>query len=70
MLYPEAVNLKLPLGAKAQMDDVLREGEDRLDLIREAIDREVKRRKARRLREKMKQWEAEQRLADEQGGAS
>lgn len=43
-LYPEAINLKLPFGAKARMDAVLDSGEDRLDLIRGAIDREIKRR--------------------------
>lgn len=43
-LWHEAVNLTLPEGAKAKMDSVLEPGEDRLDLIREAIDREVKRR--------------------------
>jgi hypothetical protein len=43
-LWHENVNLTLPLGAKARMDAALREGEDRLDLIREAIEREIKRR--------------------------
>lgn len=43
-LWHEAVNLTLPEGAKAKMDAVLAVGEDRLDLIREAIEREVKRR--------------------------
>lgn len=43
-LWHEAVNLTLPKGAKARMDAALRDGEDRLDLIREAIDREIKRR--------------------------
>jgi hypothetical protein len=43
-LWHENINLTLPEGAKARMDAVLREGEDRLDLIREAIDKEVKRR--------------------------
>ena len=45
-LWAENVNLTLPEGAKARMDAALREGEDRLDLIREAIDRELKRREA------------------------
>lgn len=44
-LWSENVNLTLPDGAKAEMDAVLVEGEDRLDLIREAIKREVQRRK-------------------------
>ncbi|WP_133637033.1 hypothetical protein [Zavarzinia compransoris] len=48
-LWHESVNLTLPLGAKARMDSVLNEGEDRLDLIREAIEREVKRRERKRL---------------------
>lgn len=43
-LWAENVNLTLPEGAKARMDAALREGEDRLDLIREAIERELKRR--------------------------
>lgn len=43
-LWHENINLTLPEGAKARMDSVLEEGEDRLDLIREAIEREVKRR--------------------------
>lgn len=42
--WHENVNLTLPKGAKARMDAVLTEGEDRLDLIREAIDKEVRRR--------------------------
>ena len=43
-LWAENVNLTLPEGAKARMDKALREGEDRLDLIREAIERELIRR--------------------------
>lgn len=43
-LWAENVNLTLPAGAKARMDAALDEGEDRLDLIRKAIDRELKRR--------------------------
>lgn len=43
-LWAENVNLTLPEGAKARMDAALEEGEDRLDLIRAAIDRELKRR--------------------------
>ena len=43
-LWHEAVNLTLPKGAKARMDAVLAEGEDRLDLIRAAIEKEVARR--------------------------
>jgi len=43
-LWTENVNLTLPGGAKARMDAALRQDEDRLDLIREAIERELKRR--------------------------
>lgn len=43
-LWHENVNLTLPKGAKARMDAVLAEGEDRLDLIRSAIEKEVTRR--------------------------
>lgn len=43
-LWHENVNLTLPEGAKARMDSMLREGEDRLDLIREAIECELERR--------------------------
>ena len=53
-LWAENVNLTLPAGAKARMDAALREGEDRLDLIRSAIEAELKKRekaKASGLRE-------------------
>jgi hypothetical protein len=43
-LWAENINLTLPEGAKARMDAALAEGEDRLDLIRAAIERELKRR--------------------------
>jgi hypothetical protein len=43
-LWAENINLTLPAGAKARMDAALEKGEDRLDLIREAIERELKRR--------------------------
>ncbi|MBY3155469.1 hypothetical protein HFO56_24385 [Rhizobium laguerreae] len=50
-LWAENVNLTLPEGAKARMDSALEEGEDRLDLIRAAIERELKRReKAKKTR--------------------
>jgi hypothetical protein len=42
--WAENVNLTLPEGAKARMDAALVGAEDRLDLIREAIERELKRR--------------------------
>ncbi len=47
-LWDENVNLTLPKGAKAEMDSVLEEGEDRLDLIRTAITKEVKLRRRQR----------------------
>jgi hypothetical protein len=43
-LWAENINLTLPEGAKARMDAVLEPGEDRLDMIRGAINREVERR--------------------------
>jgi metal-responsive CopG/Arc/MetJ family transcriptional regulator len=43
-LWHENINLTLPEGAKARMDSLLEEKEDRLDLIRTAIERELKRR--------------------------
>lgn len=43
-LWHENINLTLPEGAKARMDAVLNDDEDRLDMIREAIEREIKRR--------------------------
>ncbi|MBB3937796.1 hypothetical protein [Aureimonas phyllosphaerae] len=41
MLWPEKHTLKLREGATARIDAVLRDGEPRLDLIREAIEKEV-----------------------------
>jgi hypothetical protein len=43
-LWAENINLTLPEGAKDRMNAALEEGEDRLDLIRDAIERELKRR--------------------------
>ncbi|GAA4108897.1 hypothetical protein GCM10023067_04800 [Aminobacter aganoensis] len=43
-LWRENINLTLPEGAKARMDSLLKDGEDRLDLIRAAIERELERR--------------------------
>ncbi|MBB3935907.1 hypothetical protein [Aureimonas phyllosphaerae] len=40
-LMPEGLNLRLPEGAIARMDAVLRDGEPRLDMIRDAIEKEV-----------------------------
>lgn len=45
-LWHENVRLPLPAGMKARMDAALRLGEDRTDLIREAIERELDRREA------------------------
>jgi hypothetical protein len=47
-LWAERLHVTLPEGAKARIAAALREGEDMLDLIREAIDRELKRRESRR----------------------
>ena len=47
-LWTENLNLTLPEGSKARMDAVLRDGEDRLQLIRTAIDKEVSYREDRR----------------------
>ena len=47
-LWTENINLTLPEGAKARMDSLLKEGEDRLDLIRAAIERELERRERAR----------------------
>jgi len=44
-LWPERLTLPLTSETIAEMDSSLEEGETRLDLIRVAIDRELKRRK-------------------------
>jgi Arc/MetJ-type ribon-helix-helix transcriptional regulator len=51
-LWSENINLTLPEGAKARMDAALEEGEDRLDLIRAAIERELRRRERKDVGEK------------------
>lgn len=43
-LWTERLHLTLPEGAKEKIDAVLKDGEDRLAFIREAISREIKRR--------------------------
>ena len=43
-LWAENVNLTLPDGGKAAMDAAILPGEDRLDFIRAAINRELRRR--------------------------
>lgn len=45
-LWTERLTLPLAEDTVQRMDAALREGEVRLDLIREAIERELKRRKA------------------------
>ena len=45
-LWTERLTVPLNEEQVARMDSALREGEARLDLIREAIERELKRRKA------------------------
>ena len=42
--WTEQLRLPLAEGATARIDAVLAEGEPRLDMIREAIEREIKRR--------------------------
>ena len=42
--FHERVHVTLKEGKTAEMDAALADGEDRLDLIREAIERELKRR--------------------------
>ena len=44
MEYPDRITLPLAEGVLARVDSVLAAREPRLDLIREAIDREIKRR--------------------------
>lgn len=39
--WDERLHLTLPAGAKERMDAVLREGEDRLALVRAALEREI-----------------------------
>lgn len=42
--WTEQLRLPLAEGTTARIDAVLKEGEPRLDMIREAIEREIKRR--------------------------
>lgn len=44
-LWPERLTLPLATETVTEMDSVLFDGETRLDLIRDAIERELKRRK-------------------------
>ena len=43
-LWTERMHLTLPDGAKQRIDSVLEEGEDRLEFVRTAIEKEIKRR--------------------------
>lgn len=43
-LFDEQLRVPLALGTTARIDAVLADGEPRLDMIREAIEREIKRR--------------------------
>lgn len=43
-LWAERMHVTLPEGAKERIDAVLEEGEDRLEFVRKAIEREIKRR--------------------------
>ncbi|WP_416358243.1 hypothetical protein ACLNGM_10165 [Aureimonas phyllosphaerae] len=40
-LWHETMLLKMPQGAKGRIDAVLRDGEDRSDFLREALEKEV-----------------------------
>jgi hypothetical protein len=42
--FPERITLPLAEGTKARLDGLRQDGEDRVSIIREAIDREIKRR--------------------------
>lgn len=44
-LYEEQMPARLPQGTMARMDAVLQENETRADLLRRAIDREIKHRR-------------------------
>jgi hypothetical protein len=44
MLYPDKIIAPLPAGSLDRIKAVLQEGEDKTDLLREAIERELKRR--------------------------
>lgn len=44
MEFPERLTLPLPKGTTARLDAARRDGEARLDVIREAVERELKRR--------------------------
>lgn len=54
LLYPERMDAKLASGTFARMDAVLREGEARTDLIREAVEEVLARREREKARSKKK----------------
>lgn len=42
--FPERITLPMAEGTKARLDRLRQDGEDRVSIIREAIEREIKRR--------------------------
>lgn len=42
--YPEHINVAVPEGTRDRLDALLEPGEDRLQMIRDAIEREARRR--------------------------
>lgn len=44
LMYPEKINLAVPEGTRERLDALLEPGEDRLEMIRDAIEREARRR--------------------------
>lgn len=46
--FPERITLPLAAGKPQEIDSALREGEARVEFIREAIDAELKRRRAKK----------------------
>lgn len=51
-IYAERLHVTLPAGAKKRIDAVVERGEDRLDVIRAAIEIEVERRERARRKAK------------------
>lgn len=49
--FTEQIRLPLPEGKTAEIDSVLNEGEVRLDMVREVIDREIKSRLRKKKRD-------------------
>jgi len=46
--WDERLNLTLPEGAKARIDEVLEDGEDRYAMVRSSIETEIRKRHRRR----------------------